>query len=197
MSCRDRNKGSRCSMCWRDRRGEAKSTPTLEKSLGLVDPNLSLEWSNKNNCTPFDVYPDSQKVKRLWVCSEGHPDYLSTCSNRRRGKGCPKCSHTGIPLKEDSFGYLYPSLEKEWSSFNSKSPFEVYPKSNYQARWVCERHGEYVQRVSSRVVDNYRCPSCWKHLKKTRTVDAPYEQSLAYLYPNLAKEWSPQNSRSP
>lgn len=197
MSCRDRNRGSKCPLCWTERRGKARSTPPKEKSLGVLDPSIISTWSPKNTKTPFEVYPHSH-TKYYWTCPNGHDDYEMSCSNKTKGKSCPKCSHNGKPPYKDSFGYLYPEIAKTWSDNNNCSPWEVYPQSSVPERfWICLIHGEYEQRVSSKVLFNYGCPECGKLKRAILITTPPHSKSLGDLYPELVSEWSPSNSKTP
>ena len=44
-------------------------------------PDIAATWSPKNDCTPYDVWPTTNKPKFLWVC-EKHGEYPMACFNR-------------------------------------------------------------------------------------------------------------------
>ena len=192
QSCARASSGKRCKWC-----AKQSENPYKGESLGDLYPDLAKEWSDNNELTPFDYYPHSSK-EVTWTCPRGHKNYTKTIKNRTlRGHGCPKCSHRlGSPSKEDSLGYLYPKLEKDWSPSNSKTPYEVYPGSHYKAKWICKKHGDYSMSCYSRT-SGHGCPECGK-VEASKSRDTPLPRnSLGDLYPELIPEWSSENDRTP
>ena len=190
--------GTGCPECGKLRKAVSRTIPPLEKSLGHLYPALIEEWSEKNDCSPFEVYSGSNK-KYLWACSKGHENFKAGVSSRVRGTGCPECGHNSriktknLPPKyKESLGVIVPVLVKQWSSKNDRSIFEVYPGSGYLARWECKECGYEWEAPCYSRLKRQTCPSCTHHLKKPLD-----HQSLAALYPSLIPEWSPENDRSP
>lgn len=59
-------------------------------NLGVLYPDLVMQWSPRNECTIFDISPNhNQKV--WWHCHFGH-EWLSEPYVRVRGSLCPTCS---------------------------------------------------------------------------------------------------------
>ena len=170
-------------------------------SLGDLYPELITEWSPKNSLTPFD-YSSKSNEKVLWVCSQGHGAWLASVQNRTRGRGCKKCGYNKIsknkrtPEYHHSLGDIYPELASLWSPNNKLTPFDYKPKSNDKVWWVCEKHGDYKQLITSKA-GGYGCPTCGKLKAGVSRSKPVYKKSLAYLFPELAKEWSPLNKTSP
>ena len=69
--------------------------------------------------------------------------YPITPTNFYNGNRCPYCSnHHGKVHPKDSFGTLYPSKAKHWSSNNNKTAFEVSSRSGDKYKFICENCGE-------------------------------------------------------
>ena len=175
--------------------------PKPGKSLAENCPDLIEAWSSLNNYKPSQVGIGS-KYKALWVCTM-HGDYRMTVANRVFGKGCPKCGllkrskSRATPKKGKSLGDLYPELVKEWSSENSKSIFEVNPSANYRAKWICSQGHKWEAPCDRRAGSGKGCIKCGNKRSGIIRSTPPREKSLAYLYPNLASEWSAKNNITP
>lgn len=86
--------------------------------------------------------------------------------------------------KAKSLAVKRPELAKEWSSNNDRMPDNVTLGSSYRAKWICPKCSrEYAAIVSNRVKQNTNCPFC-ANLKVCK------ENSLAYRFPQLVKEWN-------
>lgn len=86
--------------------------------------------------------------------------------------------------KAKSLAVKRPELAKEWSSNNDRMPDNVTLGSSYRAKWICPKCSrEYAAIVSNRVKQNTNCPFC-ANLKVCK------ENSLAYRFPQLLKEWN-------
>ena len=166
-------------------------------SLAEKRPDLVPLWSPNNTCSPYEVFPQSNKPKRLWLCEE-HGEYEQTCSNKYHGYGCKKCAvkRSGVeqsiaPYKE-SIGYLFPNLLSEWSCRNNTSINTVYPHSNKKFYWTCSKgHKDYLSRPNSRIKGT-GCPICSRKSEKPAL-----EYSLAYNRADLIFEWSTKNTDTP
>ena len=201
-SCSNRTKKvnpTGCPLCWKENRSEARRKPKKGKSLGDIYPELIKEWSNKNELTPFDVKYGSAN-KYWWICPAGHEDYEMNCSSRtgKSKSGCPDCRYTrsadklSTPTKEQSLGFKYPNLAKEWSPKNTLTSFDVYPNSHYLAKWVCLKGHEWESQCHSRIKGTM-CLRCSQEKRRK----PPLEKSLGYLYPELSQQWSPNNNYTP
>lgn len=121
--------------------------------------------------------------------------YKATIASRvYRHSGCAVCH--GKQISPDrSLAILNPALAAEWCSENDKTPYEVTPKSDYEALWKCPNpnHPPYKQkvRVRSRGVGCIYCsPKGKKHPKD-------YEDELHRIFPNIKilKPFSKSNER--
>ena len=101
-------------------------------------------------------------------------------------------SKTKINKGNNDFATLYPKIAKEWHPTlnGDKSPSDFLPFSDYRAWWKCSVCGnEWQTRISHRAKGS-KCKACIHNALKT----APYEKSLAALYPQIAKEWDFKNN---
>ena len=163
--------------------------PNLKNSLGYLYPLLVKEWSANNERTPLEVYPKSH-AKYLWICDK-HGEYEMSCAHKSEGKGCPWCSgQSRKPYPGQSLGDLYPEISLELSELD---PMDLYPHSSKEVLWTCPNgHGDYLKPVKNRTLRGHGCPKC-----SHKVGDVDLKESLAYLYPDIAATWSPNNTKSP
>ena len=158
---------------------------------------LTREWDILKNgeLTPFDVLrSDTRRV--YWRCQKCGHGFQDSVKNRyyRKSK-CPKC--WGRSVKEDricakfdqSLGYLYPYLMKEWHpTLNGRlNAFEIMPASTTRVWWKCldpECGHQWRSRVAQRVYRGSECPACVKRANSIET-----------RYPELTKEWEPVKNK--
>ena len=195
------SRGRRCITC------SHKGLPPFNESLAYLRPDIASTWSSKNDCTPFEVWPSEgnskHSGKRIWICPI-HGDYEATCADRTNNRGCRLCGiesarkKKSIPLLGHSLGDLYPSLLPEWSNKNSKGPFDVNPGSEYLAKWICSKCGyKWEALVYNRTSKHMQgCKFCGYDRMKEHHSTPPYNKSLAYLYPSIASELSPDNPKT-
>ena len=195
------SRGRRCITC------SHKGLPPFNESLAYLRPDIASTWSSKNDCTPFEVWPSEgnskHSGKRIWICPI-HGEYEATCADRTNNRGCRLCGiesarkKKAIPLLGHSLGDLYPSLLPEWSNKNSKGPFDVNPGSEYLAKWICSKCGhKWEALVYNRTSKHMQgCKFCGYDRMKEHHSTPPYNKSLAYLYPSIASELSPDNPKT-
>ncbi len=195
------SRGRRCITC------SHKGLPPFNESLAYLRPDIASTWSSKNDCTPFEVWPSEgnskHSGKRIWICPK-HGEYEAICADRTNNQGCRLCGiesarkNKSIPLLGHSLGDLYPSLLPEWSNKNSKGPFDVKPGSEYLAKWICSKCGhKWEALVYNRTSKHMQgCQFCGYDRMKEHHSTPPYNKSLAYLYPSIASELSPDNPKT-
>jgi len=82
-------------------------------------------------------------------------------------------------LKRRNFLTTHPELSAQWHpTKNNLSPDSFSPCSSEEVWWRCANAHEYLARISHRVYGK-DCPKC---------------KSLAFLYPEIAKEWHPKEN---
>lgn len=161
-----------------------------DRSIQAKFPELSKEWSDKNELSPCQVYACSG-AKAWWDCPDCGNHYDSKICNRTRPlnpSGCPECGKLKWKETLDKNTALRPipeELEGEW-------PDGVeYVNRSQRVNWTCQCGTEYPQRVYQRIQylnsSRTRCPSCKKR-----------QSSFGAQYPELLKEWDyEENDPSP
>lgn len=130
-------------------------------------------------------------IKLFWICETNEDHIWRTAVNKRalEKTGCPYCSGLKV-TKETSLATLYPEIAKEWHPElnNSLTPFDVSAgSSSKKIYWQCLKDQEHVwtATVESRTGKRAgNCPFCINQ-RLSRT------NSIAYLYPEIAKQWHP------
>lgn len=164
---------------------------TADNCLAATYPAVAAQWSDRNELTPFDVFPGSGNY--AWFkCPAGvHDDAWVIINSRRTGIGCNECGKIAgrLPKVGQSLGDLYPNLLAEWSDSNTLNPFQLHPKSAQRAFWKCELGHEWETQVHIRS-NGFGCPFC------ARTALLP-ENSFAVQRPHLVAQWHPDNGTTP
>lgn len=152
--------------------------------LATLRPDLAVEWNQTlNDKSPSEVVLGCND-KVWWICSLGH-SYPAKINDRtkKNGTGCPYCSGQKVLRGFNDLESKFPEIAKQWDySRNKLKPYEVAPRSNKLAYWICDKGHGYPARISDRVHGN-GCPYC-----AGKKVLAGFND-LATLRPDLAAEW--------
>jgi hypothetical protein len=176
--------GAGCPSC-------AGKKPSITNSLASLYPEIAKEWHPTKNGTlsPDQVVAGSGK-NVWWKCPNG-PDHEweGRIAHRGRGSGCPFCRGLRSSVT-NALASRYPEIAKEWHPTKNGllTPHQVVAGSNKKAWWICSisPDHEWEAVINSRVRGN-GCPCCSG--KK-----ASITNSLASLYPEIAKEWHPEKN---
>ncbi|MDE1874780.1 MAG: DEAD/DEAH box helicase family protein [Patescibacteria group bacterium] len=153
-------------------------------------PEMAEDFSNKNRLQASRILADSFKTQVWWLCAKCGCEWRSSPGVRKStGQGCPRCA---VELRDDNNLLIsHPHLGKEYSSKNPISPDKVHPFSLDLVWWECSVCSyEYRARVKGRVQRGDGCPSC-----AARVLE--HQSNLAFKHPELAAEYSHENSLSP
>jgi len=182
-----RKSGSGCPACSiLMSRGSRK--PKKGKSLAEVNPELIPQWHPTKNAdlTPFDFsYGTNKEV--WWKCPEGDDhEWEGSIKKRAGGGGCPICCNQMIVIS-NCLSTTNSQLAKEWhpTKNGDLTPYMVSEGANKKVWWKCfkDDHHEWEAKIFHRK-NGTGCPICaGKIVVKSN--------SLAILFPNLAKEWHP------
>lgn len=179
-SAKARSSGENCPIC-----SNARIIPGINDFASL-EPKLLKEWSTKNTIQPTEIGVGSHK-KVIWIGACGH-EWRAEIRNRVRGAGCPYCSHNIVLQEFNDLATVLPEVAKEWSPKNKPlRPDEVLPYANRKAWWRCEKGHEWFALISTRAYGS-KCPYC-SGIRLLRGFN-----DLASLHPQLALEWSQENS---
>ena len=170
------------------RREKAKAEPSsldgLGRDLASCYPGLAAEWHPfKNGDLKASHVSLGSGRKVWWLCAKGH-EWKTTPRNRVNGSRCPVCSGR-IPSVDNNLAARDPDLAEQWHPIKNGllTPFDVIPGSERKVWWLCENGHEWEATPSSRRRGR-GCPYC-----ANRKVTL--ENSLAFKFPSLAKEWHP------
>jgi hypothetical protein len=106
--CNRTGRKSNCPYC-------SGKVATPENNLLVLYPEVAAEWDYKKNgkLRPENFLPKSHQ-KVYWVCSNGHPSYRASISDRTGGTNCPKCFNQSSRLEIALFAemsYLFENVE--------------------------------------------------------------------------------------
>lgn len=176
-------RGQGCPAC-------ANHVATKKNCLATAYPQLVKEWSEKNlSLTPNDVVAGSNK-KVWWKCRKQNCGYewQTSVANRTIHKsGCPACAGK-VATPMNNLAVKGPHLLREYSAQNEKPATAYTPKSHQKVWWECRICKREWQAVIYGRVMGRGCPEC------TNRIVTP-TNNLAYLYPELVKEYSPRNKQ--
>lgn len=170
-----------------------------EKNLAKRYPQVKEWWDyEKNGSAVPEEYTIGSPKKMYFKCHDCGGErqmrivdaFMTLSDGTPRIFKCPYCE--GIkPLKGlNTLADVNPELAKEWSPNNEKPADQVLPALYKRALWICPDCGrEYSALIKDREVGDHACPYCNEHDCITGYND------LETLDPELAKEWSPNNSR--
>jgi hypothetical protein len=175
------NRNSSCPVC-------ANQKIVHSNCLATLNPDLAKEWHPTKNGkhTPNDVGAGSHK-KVWWKCPKGEDhEWEAQVVNRNKGAGCLICSGQKV-VKSNSLGILNSKLSIEWHpTKNGKlTPFDVSVGSNKKIWWKCPKGEDHEWKTA--IKERSRgggCPICVGRI-------VTKSNSLAIMYPELAKEWHP------
>lgn len=182
VKTRTRQKG-KCPFCLRRKL-------SVTNSLLTVRPDLALQWHPTKNTplTPDKVLVGTN-LNIWWKCPKG-PDHewqvgLSTRSKSENG--CPFCAGD-YPSITNSLQGRFPLIAGEWhpTKNGELTPNQVVAGSTQKVWWRCSSVSshEWEAQLCNRTRNESGCPFC-TNKKITST------NSLATLFPEVAKEWHP------
>ena len=148
-SIQDRVKRNmRCCIC----HGKQHS---VDKSLGILYPELVSEWSPENDKTPFEVTPGSEYMA-IWKCSNpNHEPFKQSVYSRCHLKTqCPYCSGNKKHPKD------YENELKE--KFPNISIIEPFKKSSIRIKCKCDFCGHIWEPYPYILLKSKGCPNCKK-----------------------------------
>lgn len=139
--------------------------------LTVKCPDLIIEWSPKNDLSPLDVTPGSNK-KVWWICRNCGHEWEALISNRSRGSGCPNCRyknaadtrHKTLLNTRETFAKACPELLKEWDYYRNKDiadPEKITKSSGLAVHWRCPNcNHHWTATINNRSRNHGHCPNC-------------------------------------
>lgn len=156
-----------------------------------------IEAAKRIHGTKYDytksIYINSKTP--ITITCKIHGDFHQLPSEHLQGKGCKYCAKQAFHVI-DSLANKYPDIASEWDYELNKStgftPQNIGIDTTRLFYWHCNngKNHSYKATIASRVYRHSKCTIC--HGKQ---ID--YTTSVAYLYPELAKEWCEDNIYNP
>ncbi len=173
----DRVSGKGCPVC------SGQKVSKGVNDLATTNPNLAKEWHpTKNGKAKPSDYVAGGKEKFWWQCQNGH-EWTATISDRKTGRGCPKCPVTYVYKGSNLLVDVNPSLAAQWHPTLNKTPLsEVAAGSKQKAWWICDNHHQWQAVIGSRQIGR-NCPYC----SNTLVIDG--FNDLQTKAPALVTEW--------
>ena len=94
-------------------------------------------------------------------------------------------------MKRRSLAEERPDLLFQWDRGNTISPYKVSAGSHKKVWWICNKGHRWEAIVKNRALIGSGCPYC-----EHRAVLEGYND-LQTVFPDVAKSWSPKNSKKP
>lgn len=176
-------RGTKCRQC----RG---SLATPDDCFAVKRPELVQYWnySKNQNILPTNVKEFSHK-EVWWKCSNGH-EWQAPVARISNGHLCRFCGGKEI-CEDNNFAYRYPELLKEWDfEKNILNPYKIFPNITDLVWWKCKNGHSYQTQLVGKVQDQSDCGKCLGRV-------ASPENNLFINYPELMKEWDPENTINP
>ena len=180
-----RTNGSGCPYC-----ANKKVLPGFN-DLATTHPELAKEWHPQNSTQPNEISYGHDKNVR-WICVT-NPEHVWSAKpvDRVGGNGCPFCSGRRAHPGETDLSTIRPDIANYWSYKNITTAQDVTTTSTKEVLWVCDKGHEFVSQVQYRTRGSvFTCPVC-----SNKQILSGFND-LATTYPDIAKEWSPNNAFS-
>ena len=186
--------GPNCPSCSIKRKEEKNLEWEHYKNTPISSvPELLAAWDDERDPTKTMVIPISSTgsyddIVFRFRCVKGHHPRIAPYTFLKRG--CPYCN--SITNMNPGKGYIadeWPELAAEWDSNNNGkyTPYNTRHNSKRLINWKCIACGnEWIESPKDRTRSySACCPNCGKILG-----------SLGWKYPEIAKEWDPNNEKT-
>jgi predicted nucleic acid-binding Zn-ribbon protein len=167
------------------------------RSLSALHPDLVGELHPDLNPDVSDsAAVAAQSQRRVWWrCQQCGHEWQTTVGSRSAGHGCPQCYNQRrrgprrVPA-EQSLQALHPAVAREWDRQRNRAldPGTISPNSKQKVWWHCATCGQQWQASVQNRARGHGCPTCAVTRRAQIRSRVEYDQSLAALYPELARQ---------
>lgn len=130
--------------------------------LLTINPIIASEWHPTKNrdLLPQNFKPNSN-IKVWWLCPRCGYEYQAIIANRTKGTGCKNCSNQILHSGINDLEALYPDIALEWDYERNGDvkPNQIFPKSNKNYWWKCNKGHTWQTTPNSRTAGR-NCPYC-------------------------------------
>lgn len=146
-----------------------KNSAIVNKSLGVMRPDLLEYWSKKNDEDPYTISIGSH-YRAIWKCSKCKKDFKSEVGNvvKRKHMKCSSC-RAFEPTDENRLSITHPHLVSEWDfeKNGENTPDNVSYGRDIYIWWICsDCEHEWKSRLKDRSIQGKGCPRCRKYTSK-------------------------------
>ena len=166
---------------------------SVTNRLSTTAPALAKEFHPTLNggLKPAQVIAGGS-TKYWWRCKKNKAHEWETSMNLRiKGSQCPYCSHHKVS-KDNCLSREFPYLAAQLhpTKNGNKNGSNIAPQSGILVWWLCQKgpDHEWQAKPSNRTSRGSGCPCCSG--KKACSTN-----SLAALFPSIAKEWDHQKNK--
>ena len=162
--------------------------------LQTLYPEIAAEWDyEKNEKKPSEVMSKSS-YRAYWICPQKHSfrTMVSERTTNDKTEYCPICSGKQVLAGYNDLATVCPEIaaQWDWEKNGDLRPTDVTEFSAKKVWWICEKGHSWKALISGRSRGN-GCPYC-SNAKLLQGFN-----DVATLFPDVAKEWSPENKKRP
>lgn len=167
----------------------AGRVPSKSNNFATKYPNAALLWhQDKNGAKPPSSYLPYSNAVVWWKCPHGEDhEWEGAISEVARGQKCPFCERSR-PSAGYNLATQFPKIASEWHPVrnNGLKATDFLPRSSQKVWWKCPHNEEHEWQalIKTRTSRGSNCEFC-SGRKASST------NNLAFLYPDLCKEWHP------
>ncbi|WP_425298074.1 zinc-ribbon domain-containing protein [Nocardia brasiliensis] len=193
----------RDSELWATAEADAVICRHFAASLSALFPDVAMEWHpTKNGDRRPETTNAGSKMSAWWICAVCQHVWQTRPQKRTtEGSGCPSCASATraiarrIPKPGRSLGDVYPNLVKIFHPVRNGTitPFDLNPGTARELWWLCPACGHEWATTSPR---NTGCRPCASRRRAFERSTPDEGQSLADLYPHIARHWHPTKNGS-
>ncbi|MCM3778805.1 zinc-ribbon domain-containing protein [Microbacterium hydrocarbonoxydans] len=136
--------------------------------MATTHPQLVDEWHESRNpgLRPENVRAGTPK-QLWWRCAEGH-EWQARGADRRRGSGCPYCTHQKVLVGFNDLATTNPALGAELHpNLNADvTATSITARSSKRLWWRCSAGHEWTAPAYSRARTGSMCPECRRELRR-------------------------------
>lgn len=160
--------------------------------LATTNPELVAQYSSLNE-RPATMVRKDWNFYVYWECPKCHYIHARRLNEKAPDNSdCPACNHVKTVQGVNTLQAEFPEIAKHLSPNNDFTADEILSTSFRSVKWICPTcGGEYFAPVKDMVKGLVECPYC-----NNQRPLAGFN-TLKVLYPEIAKEISPNNEKGP
>lgn len=150
----DRTDGHGCPVCAGEKLVQGIN------DLFTEHPDIAVEWSDRNEKAPTQVWSKSRE-NVWWKCSACGHEWSAVINSRVKGQKCPACTDRVVRKGYNDLKTVCPTLAAEWDygSNGDLLPENILASSMRVAFWKCGCGHRWRSKISDRRAGT-GCPNC-------------------------------------